>query len=71
VIAAEILWMRRKLNTLKMVADISWPYNIQDYCQPIQRPPITKSVTIKVTTAMDANKVWLDVQRMSQKFQYH
>lgn len=35
VIAAEILWMRRKLNMLKTVADISWPHNIQGYFQPI------------------------------------
>jgi hypothetical protein len=62
--------MRRKLNTLKMVADISWPHNIQDYCQPIEQHPITKRVLIKVTTAMFAYKVRLDVQRMSEKFQY-
>lgn len=71
VTTAEILWMRRKLNTLKMVADISWPHNIQDYYQPREQPPITKRVIIKVTTAMVAYKVWLDVQRMSEKFQYH
>jgi hypothetical protein len=52
--AAEILWMRRQLNTLKMVDDISWPHNIQDYYQPIDQPPITNRVIIKVTTAMVA-----------------
>jgi hypothetical protein len=56
---------------LKMVADISSLHNIQDYFQPIQQPPSTKRVIIKVTTAMVVYKEWLDLQRMSEKFQYH
>ena len=43
----------------------------KDYYQQIQQPPITKKVIIKVTTAMVAYKLRLDMHRMSEKFQYH
>lgn len=48
VTAALILWIRRKLNTLKMVTDTSQPHNIQDYYQPIEQPPITKESLLRL-----------------------
>ena len=56
VTAADILWMWRKLNTLKMVADISWLHNTQDHYQPIEQPPITKE------SLLSLQQPWLHIR---------
>jgi len=53
VVVAEILWIRRKCNTLKMVANRSLIWcNMQEYWSPLYWPPGTMGVKHKNHSAI-------------------